>query len=839
MAWTFGEPGKLFGGPGTFGSISTDPIYATARGASGFILLAELFFEGGYYVQRIATDWWYSQPGDSIGVQEWQGRITSEPTYSVQLGCIHWGSKTTVSIGSIEIADPAGELDWMQRKTRDALCVLRLAIPGQSYDETQVIGRAIVDSVEMTGDAKVVNLRGMDTLLDRPLQTTTYAAGNSSATSDPSTSGPPPNDATASAVIEGQKIPVVIGRVWQHEPILIDTQNLVFQITDAGIKDVEAVLSGGSVADPPDSSGEDWDYAYLRTSFQMSITPSARITANCGGIRALASVPAVADRFDRSTSWSSDGPASWSISASSGTEVSQVELVGLAMLADAGESSGPSVSRSVALAADSWAVVLIDVCDLRDGYLIVSTGSPVEIRREGRHAIITTMDSAGQLSIEVVPDAQGADITIASVFVYALEDSTGTDGLVEMMRHVTIARGALPDAEVTPVDIISTSSGDFDSSGDLDGLSISTNAQASVGVAGGELSIVCGNLAAFGSALVAWPNTLEAGERYTLAADIDVTAVLGAVGPTAAYAYFRFDPASGLGSSFINIASLNVATVGASTVAGAFEPTEPGILRLIVGAGPASKIEFSIDNLRLVRLDFADDGATVDFDSLRAIDDGYQFGMVGGGAETVREVAGRLMDSIAGWVYPDPAGRIRFGRLQTPSGPSVMTLSRVNLLGKPVYVPDLAPGLSDTWSGGRNWSPYSDSELAGITYPNRPPFRADYRAKRRGSSADSYARPYTHAIGAESIGTYIYDGDDVQAESDRQSAIYAEQQGFWVAEVALESAEAASAIRPDMVVTLDDPMFADDNGKIATIVGVDGRYRGQVLKLTLWGATNA
>lgn len=128
-------------GSGTLGLAAADADYAQLS-VLGSVLLAELYFDGGYSLARVATDWWYSQPGDSIGVQEWADRIIAEPTYSVQLGCVAWGSKTSVSVGSIEVADPAGSLDWMQRKSRDQLCVLRLAYPGQSYDQTRIVGRA-------------------------------------------------------------------------------------------------------------------------------------------------------------------------------------------------------------------------------------------------------------------------------------------------------------------------------------------------------------------------------------------------------------------------------------------------------------------------------------------------------------------------------------------------------------------------------------------------------------------------------------------------------------------------------------------------------------------------
>lgn len=822
-------------GSGTLGAAAS-AVYAQQN--TGVLLLVELYFDGGYHLQRVATDWWYSLPTDSIGVQEWQDRVISEPTYSVQLGCVAWASRTSVSVGSIEVADPAGELDWMTRKTRDSLCVLRLARHGQSYDETRIVGRAIVDAVEMTGVTKVVKLRGIDTLLDRPLQTTLYAAGSvstSTSSEGDATDVPPANAAGGNPTIEGQRIPVVLGRVYQHEPVLVDTASLAYQVTDAGIVGIDAVLSGGSVANPPDSSDEDWDYSNLRTGFRMAVSPSARITCHADGIRAL-TAPVVSDRFASDAAWSSDGLAAWTVTTStSGQAVDRVQDVGVLMTADAGESGGPSIVRALAASEGDWVVVLVEVPDLRDGSLAVSVGSdPVAIKRDGRHALIFPIGASSELTIASVPDASGADATIASVYVYELQASTGTESLVEMMRHITIARGALPDADVTRVPAIGASSGDFDTSSDLDGVQIDTT-NATVSASGGVLDFVVGDSVSAGSVFMRWPQQLSAGERYELMADVNITLRTGPGLPSGGM-IFRFIPDDFDSAAFITIDQFDA--VGSHSASRIFAPSKPGRLYIVAAVQAGGQLEFTADNLRVSMLEYGDDGATVDFDSLADVDPGYTFGIATDEATTVRDIASRLLDSICGWMYPDSEGRIRFGRLAEPDGPSVLSISAVNLVSLPVFTPDNAPGLSDTIAGARNWSPYSEQELAGITYPNRPPFRADYRAKRRGASAESLARPYTHAIGADVIETLIYDEASVSAEADRLTGIYTDQRGFWTAEVALDSASEASELRPDMTVTLDDPLFGDDNGKRCRIVGVDGRYRSQVVTLTLWGATS-
>lgn len=832
---------KPLGAEAWGGAAELAAAYQDSNLADAYILLMELYFDGGYHVARVASDWWYSKPTDTIGVCKWEGRITSEPTYGVQLGCVIWGTKTSISVGAAEVADPADELDWLRRRTRDSLCVLRLALPGQSYDDTILVGKAIVDSVESTGLTKVVNLRGIDTLFDRPLQSTVFQAEAATSETEPASSSEtpigedgkygqgssaPPTFGVDVTTLEGDKVPVVLGRVWQHEPPLVNTQHLWHQVTDAGISEIFQVMSGGSVANPPDSSNEDWDYILSRSGFAMSTNPTARITVNCSGIRAL-SAPLLSSRFSTAAAWNSDALIDWSASSASGQEIRNQEGIGLRLLADSGELTGPSITYPSGVSEDGWVVVLIEIADITSGYLRISLGESYELRRDGRHSLIATMGYAGELIVEAVPDSDGCDITIASVHLYQLDDAETTESLVEMVRHITVARGALPDAATVQVPVIGEA---FASSGDIDAWTPETSGVASIGWSAGVATLSAGDGATVSAARLVWPALLTAGERYTFGADVNNTTITGRPGFAGVQAFFR--PASLAPANYISLGERT--TTGAQSFSATFEPTESGYLVIETVTSNMETAVTEVDNITLTRLAFDDDGTTVDFNSLAAIDDGYTFGLVSDGAETVREALSRVLDSIAGWFYPDTQGRIRFGRLQQPSGAPVLTISDNNLISYPAPKPNLAQGLSDVWAGGKNWSPYSDSELAGITYPNRPPFRAAYRERKVSASAREYARPYTHAIGAAPIETLVYDGVSLQIEADRVGALHVEQDLFHVVEIALESAAAAQAIRADVPVLLDSATrFGADNGKLATIIGIEGRYRSQVLKLTV------
>jgi hypothetical protein len=154
-----------------------------------------------------------------------------------------------------------------------------------------------------------------------------------------------------------------------------------------------------------------------------------------------------------------------------------------------------------------------------------------------------------------------------------------------------------------------------------------------------------------------------------------------------------------------------------------------------------------------------------------------------------------------------------------------------------VFVPDTAPGLSDTYAAARNWSPYTDAELAGITYEEQQVFMADYREKRRagGRRGAQFAQQYRDAIGRKPVGTLLYDGDDALVEVERVCALYTRLRGFWTFEVAFATPQEAAAIEPGDIVLLDDPVFGfKPAGSKAIVVEVEGRFRNNVTRLTVW-----
>lgn len=198
---------------------------------------------------------------------------------------------------------------------------------------------------------------------------------------------------------------------------------------------------------------------------------------------------------------------------------------------------------------------------------------------------------------------------------------------------------------------------------------------------------------------------------------------------------------------------------------------------------------------------------------------------------TARQAVNELMASVTGWAFVGPDGLVRIGTIHQPTGDPDLVVSSLNLTSYPVFTPDSAPNISDTYGAGRNWYPYTDQELAGITHTDRPPFQVDYRFKRKG--VNGLNRFYRHGVGAEPIGTLLYDEADAQSESDRITDLYQDEHGFWTFNVALTSPQEAASLYPNAVIELDDPLFGDAAVK-GVLISVEGEFRDPELRLTVW-----
>lgn len=405
------------------------------------VLLAEFRFNGGFEPRYVATSPWYSKTTDSIGRREYLGRIAEEPTIRTVLSCYVWGGTSATTIGAMSCIDIDGELiEWLGLEYRDAVCVLRLAYPGQSYDETVVMQVCIVDDIDKTETGITVRLRGMDTLLDLPMQSVLY------------------DSTVPSAALEGQPLPINIGYFRQVDPVAYDRVGLEFRVSDSGLGGLTAVMSGGSPATGPGPSDQ-WDYNAPRfDGFTLSVSPSAKLLVDGGGGQAVdASMfePAsIAVNFADPDNWDSGLPLNWSYVATGGVAytITEVPGVGLRFSGTTETAKSRTLIAPAELPGNAWYVLVGKVARNNGGALLHGNSGRV-ISSEGRFSIIWFETGGGDLTISHDPDQLGGlDVTLEYLECYSL--SSSIENMVQFIEHCAIVRGGFLRSELQLNDYI-------------------------------------------------------------------------------------------------------------------------------------------------------------------------------------------------------------------------------------------------------------------------------------------------------------------------------------------------------------------------------------------------
>lgn len=793
-----------------------------------YVLLASIMLDGGLSPLYVATSDYYTQPTDSIGYVHFEARIIRTPIIDVSIGCYVWGSKSSTSVGQIVLADPANTLDVVGQlgSQRDARVEMRLARIGQSYDDATIVCLALIDEISRSGGNVVIKLRSTDAWLDRPVCNSFFDLIDSPSSSSSSSTTDDVIDATSFTrnltdidEIAGDPVPVVIGRVYQHDAPLVSAPQLIHQITDANVVDLERVMSGGNAAIPAVEYVEAFDGA----GWKWLVTPSARVLCDLDGFGAIGE-PLVFGDF-AGTPPSTDGIGGWSIDSDQPEPIYRAG-VGLEW-SDGGEIFGNVGSSEI---PKGYVVVVLEVAFLGPlASIDVAAAYPVSVTRPGRWARVLPAS-------DVVTLTMSGRVVLRSAAVYPVTDESSST-LTEMIRHLSIARAAIHTGTRETVTEIDT---DFDSLTEFEQWESEITGNAIVADAiwdnddeAAELIIVAGTTSS-GSVSIEWPVDLPPGP-YTMQA----TTFLARAGDGRIAAQIIATPVN---TSIIDVPALAIANAGdgVQTHDVAFDVPFAWRLRVVLSATNYTAV-YQLRDIVLQRTQLALGSDVIDIGTVARIDNGAQIGAVFSGRETVAEAINYALTAVCGYYYTTPDGRIAFGKLQDFSAalPRVEVTSD-RLASWPDVTVDFGERLSDRWAAGRNWQTYDDADLAGITFPNRPPFRAQFRHVVKGSSVQRYAPAYTHAIGAPAIETCLYSQADVQLEADRVSDLYTAERAFVQFDYLASSAVDAATLRPGMYARLSATEFPDSvRGGIGLIISVSNELRTLTVRITCWLASSA
>jgi hypothetical protein len=166
--------------------------------------------------------------------------------------------------------------------------------------------------------------------------------------------------------------------------------------------------------------------------------------------------------------------------------------------------------------------------------------------------------------------------------------------------------------------------------------------------------------------------------------------------------------------------------------------------------------------------------------------------------------------------------------------PPNLEVSRVltddDIVGEVSVSIDNAPNLSDFMGTNRNWSRASTGEGAG---ENGEKFSREYQVDYR--SAKVPHNTYRHSTGARAPMSLHIDSTAAQTEADRVAAIYQQQRYFYSVAISMRfSAFEQLVDSVGQVFSITSSRFLL-NGKLVTLVGVEGEFLKNEIKLKFWG----
>lgn len=201
---------------------------------------------------------------------------------------------------------------------------------------------------------------------------------------------------------------------------------------------------------------------------------------------------------------------------------------------------------------------------------------------------------------------------------------------------------------------------------------------------------------------------------------------------------------------------------------------------------------------------------------------------------TAAQVLEAALGSIGGYYFVNRLGKVQVGQLKL-AGSSVRTLTDVQINGDISIEPDHAPGLTDGIGSNRNHEPYRESEVAGsVTEIFKQQITRRYQQEYRSSTG--FADAYEDAVGAALQDTLLIDETAASTEMERIAALFAGERKFYTVPIALNSVDFDEILDEiGDTYTLDYDRFGLDAGLDLVLVGVEGAFLDNELRLTLWG----
>jgi hypothetical protein len=219
-------------------------------------------------LSRFATEDITFPPGDSMRPNVWyDGRVDSAGNFSrsVVLTAVD-GPSYSQSFGTVLLANGDGALDVLPDISAfvNSRCTILYGQRGAAYSTYKVLATGVVQGVDVSLDQAELYLGGIESALEKAWSDRTYR-GNGGLEG--------PNG------LSGVRKPVVIGRVFNINPVLIEPLTYIFQCHAAGPLAAVSKVSFGGVAMLPTS-----DYATYADLLAASVSIGYYATCLSSGL---------------------------------------------------------------------------------------------------------------------------------------------------------------------------------------------------------------------------------------------------------------------------------------------------------------------------------------------------------------------------------------------------------------------------------------------------------------------------------------------------------------------------------------------------------------------------
>lgn len=203
----------------------------------------------------------------------------------------------------------------------------------------------------------------------------------------------------------------------------------------------------------------------------------------------------------------------------------------------------------------------------------------------------------------------------------------------------------------------------------------------------------------------------------------------------------------------------------------------------------------------------------------------------------VREALQEVVDSVAGWLYTDLAGKFAVGRIEPATGTPALEINIDELDGAITRELDRAPGLTARLAVDRNWHPHPSGSVVGsVEAQEAQRLEQDHLKVIEATDVERLAPEYKHAKSAPPRPTLLRDFGDgtCLAEIDEQVGLYAQTRCFYRLAGVLD--REAFSLQPDAgPIRLVGNRYGLEHGTDVRLVGVRARRGEETADLLCWG----